>query len=165
MEEMFVQEFNPDSKDWKNLDAFISKLNNGTFLFLDVYAKTALGASMNFYIGNINYMAMIKKSRDDFGFAEDLKIFDHLIHVDIRVHKTKTFFSKKRYAVYISLISNPKADPKNKGVNCVLDELQESFQGIEMNLKIIAKKYFKCKLPLTKKNIAEIFEATTCRIK
>ena len=61
MEEMFVQEFNPDSKDWKNLDAFISKLNSGVFLFLDVYAKTALGASMNFYIGNINYMIMVEK--------------------------------------------------------------------------------------------------------
>ena len=164
MEETFVHEFNPDSKDWKNLDAFISKLNSGPFLYLDVYAKTAMGASMNFYIGNKNYMIMVEKSRDNFGLAEDLKIFKHLIHVDIRVHKTKTFFSKKRYAVYIRLISNPKADSKNKGINCVLDELQESFQGIEMNLNIIAKKYFKCKLPLTKKNITEIFEATTCRI-
>ena len=62
MEEMFVQEFNPDSKDWKNLDAFISKLNNGTFLFLDVYAKTALGASMNFYIGNNLEMKVVDKN-------------------------------------------------------------------------------------------------------
>ena len=119
---------------------------------------------MNFYIGNTNYMIMAKGSKYGFGLKHDLELFDHLIHVDIRVHKTKTFFSKKRYAVHISLISNPKADPKNKGINCVLDELQESFQGIEMNLNIIAKKYFKCKLPLSKINIEEIFESTTCRI-
>ena len=36
MEEMFVQEFNPDSKDWKNLDAFISKLNNDIAKIIDV---------------------------------------------------------------------------------------------------------------------------------
>ena len=44
-----------------------------------------------------------------------------------------------------------------------MNELQESFQSIEMTLEIIAKKYFKCKLPLSKKNIEEIFESTTCR--
>ena len=162
MEETYEKEFTPDKKDWKNLDTFLSKINIGyPFLDLDIFAKKALGASMNFYIGNKNYMVMAKGSEYGFGLKEDLKFFDHLIHVDIRIYKTKTLFSKKRYAVYISLISNKKEEKKN--INVAMKELQESFQGIEMTLEIIAKKYFKCKLPLSKKNITEIFESTSCR--
>ena len=126
MEETYEKEFTPDKKDWKNLDTFLSKINIGyPFLDLDIFAKKALGASMNFYIGNKNYMVMAKGSEYGFGLKEDLKFFDHLIHVDIRIYKTKTLFSKKRYAVYISLISNKKEEKKK--YKCCYERITREF--------------------------------------
>tara|TARA_B110000971_G_C19783210_1_gene396308 strand:- start:200 stop:667 length:468 start_codon:yes stop_codon:yes gene_type:complete len=151
-------EITPKAKHQREFEDFISNLNfNNAFLENDVIAKrekTSEGSiRLEFNIGNKNYL------------LADLKDpLEYWISVDIRLYEEQKFFSKTYYGAFIEFIESSKSKPR-KFVDCIIPEIQESYQSIELTLNNLVGKYFKYKLPLTSKNIKEIMEITNLRIK
>ena len=151
-------EITPKAKHQKEFEDFISNLNsNNAFLENDVIAKrekTSEGSiRLEFNIGNKNYL-----------LADLTDPLEYWILVDIKLYEEQKFFSKTYYGAFIEFIESSKPKPR-KFVDCLIPEIQESYQSIELTLNNLVGKYFKYKLPLTSKNIKEIMEITNLKVK
>jgi hypothetical protein len=154
-----TENYTPNTKDHKDFEKFISKINiNDFFIDNSVTARRYIededSIRLRFYIANYHYV------------VADLPLdtFKHLITVDIQMYREVKFFGRKYYAVYVNFVSNNESNPK-KWVQCVMDNLQQSYQSIEIILNNIVRKYFNYTLPLTNQNIHEIIETTNLIIK
>ena len=151
-------EITPKAKHQKEFEEFISNLNfNNAFLDNNVIAKrekTSVGSiRLEFNIGNKNYLLL--------DLTDPL---EYWILVDIKLYEEQKFFSKTYYGAFIGFIESSKSEPR-KFVDCIIPEIQDSYQSIELALNNLVRNYFKCKLPLTSKNIKEIMEMSNLRIR
>jgi hypothetical protein len=158
MKKMKFVEITPKAKHQKEFEEFISNLTFGNaFSENGVIAKRnkeSIGSiRLEFNIGSAHALRV--------DLLDSLK---HFIAVDIKIYEEQKFFSKTYYGAFIGFVMDSEPTPK-KFIDCIIPEIQDSYQSIELSLNNLVRNYFKCKLPLTSKNIKEIMEMSNLRIK
>ena len=149
-------EITPKAKHQKEFEEFISNLTFGNaFSENGVIAKRnkeSIGSiRLEFNIGSAHALRV--------DLLDSLK---HFIAVDIKIYEEQKFFSKTYYGAFIRFVTDSESKPK-KFINCMIPEVQESYQSIELTLSYLVRKYFKYNMPLTNENIQEILEITNLR--